>query len=324
VLVRNLIPGRHWSRFQPALALRGAPLQLKLTDRGRLVALIARGWAPSSRPRVFGLGGGAGRGFEPLVAWGPEHRPGVRSAAEAFPGRSPGHFNRPDRQFLGPDQDLSELIAIEPRDGPPLVVWCPDEALGVLRDWSSNHARPPETPQDDHAQVASDPFPPKRSPDGRIEVRFDAYEVRMSHWILEPIVIRTRDGATVLSLEGSGWDGGGRTPSFPSRDRAELHLMHYPDGVTHHDLVVDVETERCWFASAEGEDSPATQAEALLEGAHERHVERTAPDLLAQGFCPHCQAQLYGGRLDRLLGRKEVECLVCERTWQLPPGAQLH
>ena len=169
-----------------------------------------------------------------------------------------------------------------------------------------------------------DPFPPKRSPDGRIEVRFDAYEVRMSHWILEPIVIRTRDGATVLSLEGSGWDGGGRAPSFPARDRAELHLMHYPDGKTHYDLVVDVETERCWFPGAEGDDSPATRAEALLEAAHERHVERTAPDQLLQGFCPKCGAQLYGGWLDRLRERKEVTCLVCERTWQLPPGAKLH
>lgn len=136
LLVRHLIPGRHWSRFQPALRLWGAPLQLKLTDRGRFVVMIARGWAPSLRPRVYGLGGGAGRGFEPLVAWGPDRRPRVRSAAEAFPDRSPGHFNRPDRQFISDAKDLTELIAIEPEDGDPLVAWCPEEVLPALRAWS--------------------------------------------------------------------------------------------------------------------------------------------------------------------------------------------
>jgi hypothetical protein len=129
------VPGRHWSRFQPALALRGAPLQFKLTDRGRLVVMIARGWAPSLRPRVFGLGGGAGRGFEPLVAWGPERRPRVATAAEAFPGRSPGHFNRPDRQFISSPEEPTELIAIEPDDGAPLLVWFPKDAPPALRAW---------------------------------------------------------------------------------------------------------------------------------------------------------------------------------------------
>ena len=188
----------------------------------------------------------------------------------------------------------------------------------------SEYARPIESSQGEPPGVGPDPFPPKRSADGRIEVRFDAYEVRMSHWILEPIVIRMRDGATVLSLEGSGWDGGGRAPSFPARDRVELHLRQYPDGMTSYDLVVDVETARCWFAGAEDEGCAAGGVEALLESARERHVERTAPDLLAQGICPDCQAQLYDSRLDKLLGRTQVKCLVCERTWQLPPGARLH
>jgi hypothetical protein len=169
-----------------------------------------------------------------------------------------------------------------------------------------------------------DPFPPRRSPDGRIEVRFTAYEARMSHWILEPIVIRTRDGATVLSLDGTGWDGGGVQPSFPGRDRTELHLRQYPDGKTSYDLVVDVEAERCWFAGAEDEGVAASGATALLEDAHERHVVTTAPDRLAHGFCPKCGAQLYGGFLDRVRRRKRVECLVCGRSWELPPGAQLH
>ena len=60
------------------------------------------------------------------------------------------------------------------------------------------------------------PFEPARSPDGRIEVLFSAFEAHMSHWILEPSVVRLRDGARVLSLEGTAWDGGGIAPTFPA------------------------------------------------------------------------------------------------------------
>ncbi len=56
-------------------------------------------------------------------------------------------------------------------------------------------------------------------------------------------MVRTRDGATVLSLEGSGWDGGGIAPTFPAPDRVELHLRRYPHGSRIHDLVVDVEAQ---------------------------------------------------------------------------------
>lgn len=145
----------------------------------------------------------------------------------------------------------------------------------------------------------------------------------MTQWILEPVVIRTRDGAVVLSLDGTGWDGGGVAPSFPARDRVELHLRRYPESVFH-DLVVDVEAERVWFASAPEETYPAIEAEALLEDAFERQVERSAPDYLMQGFCPHCKAQLYGSWFDKLRRRTTITCLVCDRTWQLPPGAKLH
>jgi hypothetical protein len=172
--------------------------------------------------------------------------------------------------------------------------------------------------------LSHDPFPPKHSPDGRIEVRFAAYEARMSHWILEPIVTRTRDGTTVLEFNGTGWDAGARAPSFPARDRVELHLRRYPEGGTFYDLIIDVEAERCWFAGADHEASTTAEAEALLEVAYQRQVERTAPDYLAQGLCPNCKGQLYGGWLHWLRGRTTVKCEVCGRTWQLPPGAKLH
>jgi hypothetical protein len=173
-----------------------------------------------------------------------------------------------------------------------------------------------------HDPGAEDPFGPRRSPDGGIEVRFDAYEVRMSHWIREPTVIRTRDGAAILSLSGTSWDGAGVPPTFPSPGRVELHLRHYPDGSNLFDLVVDTETGRCWPAGAEDESCDAADAGKLLDPAREGAIAQGAQDLLAQGFCPDCQSQLYGGFLTRLRGR--VTCLVGGRTWKLPPGARLY
>jgi hypothetical protein len=135
MILRNLVPGWHWSRFQPALALRGAPLWIRITDHGRLVVTIARGWSASLRPRVLARGTEARRGFEPLLASGPVERAPVRPAGEAFPGRTPGYFNRPDRQFLArsePDQ----LVAIEPQGHTPLLAWVPEDAVAELRRWS--------------------------------------------------------------------------------------------------------------------------------------------------------------------------------------------
>ena len=169
-----------------------------------------------------------------------------------------------------------------------------------------------------------DPFAPKRSPDGRVEVRFDAYEARMSHWILEPAVVRLRDGAVVLSLSGTAWDGGGTAPTFPAPDRVELHLRHYPDGAKTFDVVVDVESGRCWLAGAERGAVPARDVRRLLAGPRERHVQHGADEQLMRGFCPDCGAQLYGaGLLSRLRRRREVQCPVCERRWEVPPGARL-
>jgi hypothetical protein len=135
VVLRNLVPGSHWSRFQPALALRGAPLWIRITDRGRLVVTIARGWSDSLRPRVKAHGTAARHGFEPLLASGPVERASVSPAAEAYPGRPVGHFNRPDRQFQTRGEP-TELMAIEPADAASLVAWMPEDAVGELRRWS--------------------------------------------------------------------------------------------------------------------------------------------------------------------------------------------
>ena len=145
----------------------------------------------------------------------------------------------------------------------------------------------------------------------------------MSHWILQPVVIRTRDGRSVLSLDGTEWDGGGVPPSFPRRGQVELHLRRYPDGTHVHDLVVDVESERCWLSSSEADSRRATDALELLEAAFERQVQEGAHRYLMEGLCPYCKAQLYLGWLERLRGARRVTCEVCERTWTLPKGVRL-
>lgn len=135
VLFWNAIPGRHWMTTQPALAFRGAPMWVRLTDRGRLVVTIARGWRHSLRPRVS-YSTPARQGFEPLLASGPGRRAAVKTAAEAFPGKSLGHFNRPDRQFIHGDEP-TELLVILPEPEAPLVVWCEPEAVAALKAWAA-------------------------------------------------------------------------------------------------------------------------------------------------------------------------------------------
>lgn len=165
----------------------------------------------------------------------------------------------------------------------------------------------------------ADAFPPRRSDDGNIEVRWDVYEVRMSHWVLEPAVVRLRDEHEVASLDGTGWDGGGVAPTFPRRDQVELHLRRYPEGGRTVDVGIDVEQETWWFVDDPGSPRPTGTLVAELEHAFDRHVEKTTPDYLAQGVCPYCKTQLYPRKsLFRRRPDRNVQCLVCERWWELP------
>jgi len=159
-----------------------------------------------------------------------------------------------------------------------------------------------------------DPFPPRRSPDGTIEVRFDAYEARMSHWVLEPAVVRLRDGRAVVSLSGTAWDGAGPT-AYPAPHRVALTLRRYPDGMNAEHLVVDVETETYGLGEGAAPDRPVAELAAELERRFEETVRRRTARYVDDGLCPHCSAQLYVGRRERRRG--QVTCVVCERTWPL-------
>ena len=86
--------------------------------------------------------------------------------------------------------------------------------------------------------AAADPFPPDVSPDGRIEVRYDATEVRMSIWLRSPTVVRTRDGKRVATYDFP-WSCD--RVEFPQPDRVVLHLRRFPDGERTTEVEVDVE-----------------------------------------------------------------------------------
>jgi DNA-directed RNA polymerase subunit K/omega len=208
---------------------------------------------------------GRGRGGRAVPPGPARAAPHGRHAA--LHGPQPG--GRPRRRFRGlvrdalvaAEQDLRRLPGALPRR----ASGGPARARTGGPAGRAAHGRRGRRPDLD-LTAAPDPFAARRSPDGRIEVRFSAWEARMSHWILEPAVVRLRDGAEVLSFEGSAWDAGGVMPTFPAPDRVELHLRHYPDGATIHDLV-DVESGRCWLAGDEDGARPAREARAMVDEA---------------------------------------------------------
>lgn len=112
--------------------------------------------------------------------------------------------------------------------------------------------------------AAADPFPPARSPDGRILVRYDPHEVRMSLWLMPPTVIRTRDDHEVVTVE-SPWSCD--EAAFPERDRVLLRLRRYPDGETAVGVVVDVEAETWWPEGRPSEQRPVRTLPAALDAA---------------------------------------------------------
>ena len=130
--LRLLLPGRHWHPSSPGPMLRGAPVQLRLTNWGRLVVTVAKGWERSVRPRVISEGEGARHGMAHLFDSGPKHRARIRTG---FKDDEVGRFNRPDRAGFGTHR--FSLIEIEPPGSPQtLLLWVPDEAVGRLQEWA--------------------------------------------------------------------------------------------------------------------------------------------------------------------------------------------
>lgn len=43
------------------------------------------------------------------------------------------------------------------------------------------------------------------SPNRQFKISFDSYEMRMSHWIDQPLLIRVRDNVCLFALNADGW-----------------------------------------------------------------------------------------------------------------------
>lgn len=115
------------------------------------------------------------------------------------------------------------------------------------------------------------------SPRGAVRVEYEVFEMRMSHWVRTPRVIRVSDGATIVDLWGTTWDGGAR---FGDDERTvTLSLRCYPGDTEGFDVVIDTATATFRFAD---EATPASAPVHLfLARLNDRHVDRMIEKALA-------------------------------------------
>ena len=64
------------------------------------------------------------------------------------------------------------------------------------------------------------------SPDQSYKVSFSSYEVRMSHWIDQPSLIRVGDNVCLFALNKDGWSA--RTVRWLDHSTVELTMGKYP------------------------------------------------------------------------------------------------
>ncbi|HLL96989.1 MAG TPA: hypothetical protein VK404_18595 [Spirosoma sp.] len=64
------------------------------------------------------------------------------------------------------------------------------------------------------------------SSDNTYKVSFCCYEVRMSHWIKQPHLIRVGDNQTLFSLNGASWSA--FTVKWRDDETVDLQVCKYP------------------------------------------------------------------------------------------------
>lgn len=67
------------------------------------------------------------------------------------------------------------------------------------------------------------------SPEGQYKVSFSSYEVRMSHWIDQPYLIRVSDNVRLFALDADGWSAW--TVRWLDDSTVELLMRKYPGQV---------------------------------------------------------------------------------------------
>ncbi len=64
------------------------------------------------------------------------------------------------------------------------------------------------------------------SPNRQYKVSFSSYEVRMSHWIDQPYLIRVNDGACLFTINADGWSAW--AVRWLDESTVELSMRKYP------------------------------------------------------------------------------------------------
>ncbi|MBD2705799.1 hypothetical protein IC229_34690 [Spirosoma sp. BT702] len=65
------------------------------------------------------------------------------------------------------------------------------------------------------------------SPNQRYTITLGSYEIKMSHWVAQPYLIRLSDGATLFSLTGDPWSA--FTVKWLDEVTVEMKVARYPE-----------------------------------------------------------------------------------------------
>ena len=98
------------------------------------------------------------------------------------------------------------------------------------------------------------------SPNQDYKVSFSSYEVRMSHWIDQPYLIRVRDRACLFALNEDGWSAW--AVRWLEASTVELELRKYP-GLLACRVVLNASTNQAEAVS--GNRSVAGAISAVIE-----------------------------------------------------------
>ncbi len=90
------------------------------------------------------------------------------------------------------------------------------------------------------------------SPDGVFRVEFQAFEMRMSHWVETPRVIHAPTGRVLIDLWGTLWDA---SVKQEQPGQLALILREYPGSGAGYSLVLDATTETATRTRGDKTDS---------------------------------------------------------------------
>lgn len=111
------------------------------------------------------------------------------------------------------------------------------------------------------------------SPDGRHRVAFSAQEVRMSHWIESPVVMRTGERRPLLDLTSSDWSAD--EARWLDASRLSMALRRYPGDAPGVTLILDVDTRQVEIQGAGlAERVSADRTVKTLEAWYRAHARR--------------------------------------------------